>query len=104
MIDYSEKRDFIRMPMDCQVFIRNRDDQTEEPAELRDLSASGVRFISQRALDTGARLQLMVAPAHPITPPLEAEISVLRCNELEQGFDIAASIELVAPAVYPDPE
>ena len=101
-MDYSEKRDFIRMPMDCSAFIRDSTSSGQEQAELRDLSASGVRFISSQARETGERLQLMVTPTSPITPPLEAEIAVIRCNELDRGFDIAASIEQVAPANYPD--
>lgn len=102
MIDYSEKRDFIRMPVQCPVFVRDPASDIEETAELLDLSATGVRFVSRRALDTGARLELMVKPDHPITPPLEATISVIRCEEVDNGFDIAASIELVAPALYTD--
>jgi hypothetical protein len=100
MMDYSEKRDFIRMPIQCPATIRSQ--RAEEPAALQDLSATGVRFISTQAFDAGERLQLTVAPPSPITPPLEAEIAVLRCRELEDGFDIAASIELVAPALYPE--
>ena len=102
MIDYSEKRNYIRMPMQCPVSIRNLDAQDTDTAHLLDISASGVRFISQRALDEGARLQLMVRPECDITPPLEAEIAVIRCREVDDGFDIAAAIEVVAPAVYAD--
>jgi hypothetical protein len=102
MIEYSEKRDFIRMPVQCPVYVRESASDIEETAELLDLSATGVRFVSQRALDTGARLELTVKPDHPITPPLEATISVIRCEEIDNGFDIAASIELVAPALYTD--
>ena len=102
MIDYSEKRDFIRMPVHCPVSIREMSRAQDEMAELLDLSASGVRFVSGRALDAGARLQMMVRPESPITPPLKAEISVIRCHEIDGGFDIAASIDLVAPAIYAD--
>ena len=102
MIDYSEKRDFIRMPVDCPVSIRELAADLDEPAQLLDLSAGGVRFIGSRALDAGARLQLTLRPEHPITLPLAAEIGVVRCHEIEDGFDIAASIEMVEPAVYED--
>lgn len=102
MIDYSEKRDYIRMPMQCPVTIRDPGAVIADTAHLLDISASGVRFISQRALDEGARLELMVRPECEITPPLEAEISVIRCREIDEGFDIAAAIEVVAPATYAD--
>jgi len=98
MIEYSEKRDFIRMPVHCPIAVREPDSQSEEIAELLDLSASGVRFVSRQSHDAGARLEMRVTPDHPITPPLEATISVIRCEEISNGFDIAASIEQVAPA------
>lgn len=101
MRDFSEKRGFIRMSMQCPVSIRSRDDDAET-AQLQDLSASGVRFLSHRARDRGTRLQLSLTPLRPITPPLQAEVAVIRCDETADGFDIAASIELLAPAVYPD--
>lgn len=102
MTDYSEKRDHIRMPVHCPVSIRDARGEYDETAELLDLSASGVRFISAQAIDEGVRLQLTVRPQRDITPPLEAEVSVVRCNEIGNGFDIAASIDLVSPAIYPD--
>ncbi len=102
MMNSPEKRDFVRMPVHCPLALRNSADQSTEMAELLDLSATGCRFISQRALDQGARLQITVNPQNPITPPLEAEISVIRCAQIDNGFDIAATIELVEPAIYLD--
>lgn len=101
MMDYSEKRDFIRMPVQCPISVREAADQRPDQAELLDLSATGLRFISHKALNEGARLQVRVSPDNPITPPLEARISVLRCLALDDGFDIAAAIETIEPATYP---
>lgn len=100
MIDYSEKRRFIRIPMHCPVAIREMHGARDEIGELIDLSANGVRFHSPRAHDAGARLQLHLTPEYPLTPPLEAELSVVRCHEIGDGFDIAASIDVIAPAAY----
>ena len=102
MIDYSEKRGFIRMPLNCTVSIRAPQSTRDEIGELIDLSASGVRFHSRHAHDAGERLHLQLTPEYPVTPPLEAELSVVRCHEIDNGFDIAASIDLISPAVYPD--
>jgi hypothetical protein len=100
MIDYSEKRAFIRMPMQCPVSMREFSSQAGETAQLLDLSASGVRFISPRALHAGAHLQITVHPANPITPPLEAAVAVLRCEPIDGGFDIGASIVEIEPVEY----
>ncbi|MDJ0739540.1 MAG: PilZ domain-containing protein [Gammaproteobacteria bacterium] len=100
MIDYSEKRDFIRMAMHCPVAIRPIGSANDETAELRDLSASGVRFVSARELSAGEHLQLTLRPANPITPPLQAAVTVLRCFAIDDGFDIAASIVEIEPVEY----
>ena len=100
MIDYSEKRDFIRMPLHCAISLRDPVAQAADHAKLLDLSATGIRFISPRSLDQGARLQITLSPENPITPPFEAEIAVVRCDEIDNGFETAATIETVAPAVY----
>jgi hypothetical protein len=103
MLDYSEKRSFIRMPLNCPVRLQSRSGEASAlEAELLDLSAAGVRFVSERAHDAGERLQITLRPENPITPPLEAEVSVIRCAEVEQGYDVAATIEMVAPAIYPE--
>mgnify|MGYP001544677383 CR=1 FL=1 len=101
MIDYAEKRGYIRMPVQCPVTVRDRrGDRMPAETRLLDLSASGLRFFSPRSLEEGDRLQVTVSPENPITPPLEAEVAVVRCEEIDNGFDIAASIELIAPVQF----
>lgn len=91
------------MPVDCPVMLRpTRQHQSDEIAELLELSGGGMRFVSQRAHATGERLQATVQPTYPVTPPLEALISVVRCEAVNAGFDIAASIDLMAPPISPD--
>lgn len=102
MIDYSEKRNFIRMSMDCPISMLSADSDQADYGELVDLSATGLRFISPRELDAGERLQIGVRPMRPITPPLEAEIEVVRCVEVPNGYDIAASIIELQPPAYGD--
>jgi hypothetical protein len=100
MLDYSEKRDFIRMPVQCPVSLRDIDRETTTVAELQDLSAGGVRFISEQPLEAGQRLRIRVQPEYPVTPPLQADISVLRCNPLAGNYSIAATIQTVEPAAF----
>ena len=103
MIDYAEKRGYIRMPVQCPLTVRDRrGDRMPAETRLMDLSASGIRFFSPQSLDEGDRLQITVSPKNPITPPLEAEVAVVRCQEIDNGFDIAASIELIAPVKFID--
>ncbi len=102
MIDFAEKRGFIRMPMRCPIRRKTADERHHDRAELWNLGASGADFVIRQAHETGEPLRAMVTPDDPITPPLEAEVSVVRCAEIDGGFGIAATIDLVGPALYPD--
>lgn len=97
MIDDAEKRDFIRMPMQCPITMRVGDNGPTDRAELRDLSAGGIRFLSPYAVEQGVRVAVRIAPKNPITPPLDAEVNVLRCEPLADRFEIAAAIASVEP-------
>jgi hypothetical protein len=85
VLDYSEKRDFIRMPAHCPARLRSvPDNATDEMAELLDLSASGVFSVST-ARNAGQRLLVTVTPHNPITRPLQAAVSVVRCEAINNG-------------------
>ena len=101
MLEVIEKRDVRRMPVPCAIQMREYSRPALETAQLLDLSAGGMRFISQRALETGVYLQVMVQPGSPVMPPLEAAVAVVRCTETDEGFDIAASIVEVETVDYP---
>ena len=102
MMDYSEKRDYIRMTMACEMQIRNTDSNDAHTVTLEDLSATGMRFFSDQELREGQALAVTIRPGSGITPPMEAEIAVLRCQPLEDHFDVAATIHHIQPASYPD--
>ena len=95
MIDYSEKRDFHRMQMDCDVTLQAIDGERTETGRLADLSATGMRFIIEAAMAEGERFTAHIIPQHEITPPLAAEIVVRRCTAQGNGYEIAAGIERI---------
>ncbi|MBC8210895.1 MAG: PilZ domain-containing protein [Gammaproteobacteria bacterium] len=93
MIDYSEKRDFQRMQMDCSMQFSVAGDEKKWQAHIINLSATGVLFIAEIALPEGSRASIYLSPVHTITPPLCADIEVIRCvAQAEQAFKIAAHI------------
>jgi len=105
MIDYSEKRDFIRMTMACEMQIHDRATAHTELVHLEDLSASGMRFFSSRELAEGQTLDVTISPARDITPPMQAQITVIRCQaEADGRFDVAAAISDILPADYAEAE
>jgi hypothetical protein len=80
MRSYAEKRDHYRMSVQCTIRLQAPGSGHYEEAELQDLSATGLRFLSQRDLEAGARFRVVVPSGSELTPPLVAEISVLRCS------------------------
>ena len=93
--DFSEKRDFIRMAMACDMQIRHRDSGQVETAHLDDLSATGVRFHASSALQEGSLMDISICPEKGLTRSMEAEIKVLRCTPMGDQFEIAATIERI---------
>ena len=103
MSEYTEKRDHFRMTMGCEIELRHGDKGTIETAMLVDLSATGMRFLIDSRLDEGTVLEVSLTPANDITPPMQARIEVLRCTPSDdQRFDVAAAIDAVEPAAYPE--
>lgn len=102
MLEYSEKRDYIRMNMACEMQLSDPVSGSSEKVHLEDLSATGMRFFIERPLEEGQTFDASITPCNDITPPMQAQIRVLRCSPFEARFDIAASIVEVAPADYPE--
>lgn len=102
MIDYSEKRDFIRMDMDCEMQIHCHKSGLQETVQLHDLSAAGMRFSSPCDLPTGSHVDVTIVPRNQLTPPLQAEVQIIRCDAQEgsQSYEVAAEITRVQPAEY----
>lgn len=76
--DYEEKRDFIRMALECPVNFSVQGETTNHEAVVRDLSGSGLCIISPREVGMGSLLRVRVMPATAAIPPLEAEVEVVR--------------------------
>ncbi len=70
MIDYSEKRDFLRMTMDCPARFRVAGADRLESAMVKDLSGNGISLISATPVAADLQLALEVMPGKTITPAL----------------------------------
>jgi PilZ domain len=85
MFDYSEKRDFLRMTVDCPGRYRAPGADQVRPAVVRNLSATGVLLLTEEPVAADAELALEIMPGKTITPPLAAFVKVLRCDAGEDG-------------------
>ncbi|WP_428623120.1 PilZ domain-containing protein [Sedimenticola sp.] len=97
MQDYSEKRDFYRMAVDCAARYRVDGTGSVQDATVKDLSAGGVQLRTQHEVAAGVTLNVEIQPGKAITPPLHAIAKVIRCSPAEEGpggeYLVACSIE-----------
>jgi len=87
-----EKRSHLRMGMDCPA--SGRLAGSGEALEIRvlDLSAQGVGMLLQQPLSPGSRLEIRIAPARALVPPLHALAEVVHVNACPDGYRAGARI------------
>jgi len=100
MLEYNEKRDYYRMNIDCEARLSQSGSGSTEIVQIADLSATGMRLISPSELAADEIYNITITPRTNITPPLNADIVVLRCDEKGGEFHIAATIK----EIYQEPE
>ncbi len=79
-------RDFQRMPHRAPMRYHKEHDPTWQSAELMDLSASGLAMYTMEALPEGSSLNIEIAPALAVVPPLRAVVEVRRCEPDGEGY------------------
>jgi hypothetical protein len=93
MTDYSEKRDFQRMALDCSLEYSTADDDITYQGKVQNLSAKGILFLGDKELALGTKIKITVSPVHDITPPMVADVSVTRCDKHDDGsYHVAGEI------------
>ena len=98
MLDYSEKRSFPRMTMECPARISLRDNDQAKGAIVKDLSGGGVLLWLDQKMSEGDVFEITIEPGTELTPPLTARVKVIRCTPLAEGegsFAVACQIESV---------
>ncbi|MCG8425851.1 MAG: PilZ domain-containing protein [Chromatiales bacterium] len=92
MLDYSEKRNFPRMSVDCAARFRVNGSDALNNAIVKDLSGGGMLLWTDDAVEAGSKLSIVVVPGKSITPPLHAELEVVRCAPLEMEAEASYSV------------
>ena len=94
MLEYDEKRDYIRMDIECDITYKLADTDVTKSGICTSLSGAGVSFIADSSYDIGMAMEVNILPKNSVTPPMTAFIEVVRSTALENGsFEIAASIK-----------
>lgn len=92
-LDYSEKRDFFRMNLDCNMEYSVNGSGNKLCGHIKNLSGSGISFITDMAITAGTEVAVSIKPENPITPPLDLTVEVIRCNDAgNKQYEIAGNI------------
>ena len=76
--DYEEKRDFIRMQLDCPAQCTDQRTGEQFTGHARDLSGKGLCLDLDRSLPPGTLLEVRIEPHKAVVPPLHATVEVVR--------------------------
>lgn len=94
MLDYREKRNYPRMQVECPASFRLRGGGGGG-AVVKNLSGGGLLVWIDRHIEPGEVLQMEIKPISDITPPMVAEVNVLRSTpvgETDGSFAVACQI------------
>lgn len=93
--EFDEKRDFIRMGLQCELTFKTDDMAQAEHGEARNLSGRGMMFVVPHALPIESSLEVTIRPDNALTPPLHAIVKVVRVvpQRRGEGYEIGAVIQ-----------
>lgn len=93
---FAEKRDFIRMTVDCSMSYRAIGAGDNRTGRCINLSAKGVLFSAPETLPLGTELKIKIEPQVKISPPLSATAEVVRVEKAGAGdYRVAAAITAI---------
>ncbi len=93
MIDYAEKRDFLRLPMDCELSFSVADSAKQFQGKVVNLSSKGILFTTNVKLAPGTTLEIVLTPSNSTTPPMQVIVDVARISSDEVSPEIACKIK-----------
>lgn len=91
--NYDEKRDFIRMTVDCDLTLTEPESGRHYQGRCVNLSSTGAMVLLDEAPVLGQRLELHIAPRLALVPALDALVEVVRVlHAADGGFEVGMSI------------
>lgn len=97
--DYDEKRDFIRIDIDCEIVFKKLDSDDpaaeEQIGQVANLSGRGMMFISDTEIEKNIILEINIKPKNILTPSLHANVKVVRVIKQRHadGYEVGAVIK-----------
>jgi hypothetical protein len=92
--DFDEKRDSIRVEVDCAIRFKPKGAEQEEHGKLANLSGRGMMFISANELSVDSEVEVQIEPQSQLSGPLHAMVRVVRAAKQRRGdgYEIGALI------------
>ena len=91
--DYSEKRNFFRMNLECDAEYTINGSGKLKSGKVSDLSGDGISIVADQSVKPGTEVRISIQPENDVTPPLEVIMEVLRCEEQDaDSFLLAGNI------------
>ena len=94
MQDYEEKRNYPRMAIECPASFQIVGGEGGG-AIVKNLSGGGLLLTIDQEIAAGVELKIKIKPVNDITPPMVAEVRVVRCtpeSEAQDGYAVACQI------------
>lgn len=92
--DYEEKRNFIRMFVDAKVTLTDTATGQTYPGDSKNLSGDGILITTDQIFQLNQELKLDVCSEKSQMPPLSAEFTVKRIEQLDNGrYEVAGPIK-----------
>lgn len=92
VINYDEKRDFQRMPVECDISYSLEGSSEKFTGKGSDLSAAGVMFSSDKEIPLGTIIDISVHPYIKSVQDLTAKAEVIRNNKQGDSYIIGVKM------------
>jgi len=96
VLEHDEKRNYIRMGIDCDITFKLPNSDQRYQGRCTSISGAGVSFTADRYVDPGKAMEINVEPRNAATPTMTAFIEVVRSTQLVDNlYEIAATIKSI---------
>jgi hypothetical protein len=92
MVKHNEKRNFPRMPIDCDLRYSVVGDERDFEGKVINLSSKGILFTTRQKLEVGSLLTLVLTANKAKTPPMHATVKVTRVINQRVRYEVACII------------
>ena len=97
MTDFIEKRDYLRIQVDCDIHFKLKNSNETQIGHCTSLSSGGVSFIGKQPLTIGDKLEASIHPQNEEKPTMIGIIEIVRAIKLEDDlFEIGAIMQVLA--------